>query len=73
VPDVLIYWRDYVVHRGTSPAMVSGLPDESSGNDDAGGVHLWHSSAKCIAELQPDDHVHMTGPAVEVFTGDWPD
>ncbi len=21
----------------------------------------------------PDDHVHMTGPAVEVFSGDWPE
>jgi diaminopimelate epimerase len=24
-------------------------------------------------EWTPDDHVHMTGPAVEVFTGEWPD
>jgi diaminopimelate epimerase len=23
-------------------------------------------------EWAPDDHVYMTGPAVEVFTGDWP-
>jgi diaminopimelate epimerase len=22
---------------------------------------------------EDDNHVHMTGPAVEVFTGDWPD
>ncbi len=24
-------------------------------------------------EWTPDDHVHLTGPAAEVFTGDWPD
>ena len=43
--DVLIYWRDYAANRGTSPGKASGLPDD-------GGVLVWHSSAKCIAELR---------------------
>ncbi len=51
--DVLIYWRDYAANRGTSPGRASGLPD------DGGGVLVWHSSAKCIAELQPGDRMWM--------------
>jgi hypothetical protein len=52
MPDLLIYWRDYAANRGTSPGKVSGLPDD-------GGVLVWHSSAKCIAELQPGDRMWM--------------
>ncbi len=50
--DVLIYWRDYAANRGRSPGKASGLPDD-------GGVLVWHSSAKCIAELQPGDRMWM--------------
>ena len=50
--DVLIYWRDYAANRGSSSGEVSGLPDD-------GGVLVWHSSAKCIAELQPGDQMWM--------------
>ena len=50
--DVLIYWRDYAANRGTSSGKASGLPDDS-------GVLVWHSSAKCIAELQPGDRMWM--------------
>ena len=50
--DVLIYWRDYAANRGTSSGKASGLPDD-------GGVLVWHSSAKCIAELQPGDRMWM--------------
>ncbi len=51
--DVLIYWRDFAANRGTSPGKAFGLPD------DDGGVLVWHSSAKCIAELQPGDRMWM--------------
>ena len=45
--DVLVYWRDYAANRGEA----SSLPDD--------GVLVWHSSAKCIAELQPGDRMWM--------------
>lgn len=51
--EVLIYWRDYAANRGSLPGGASGLPDGG------GGVLLWHSSAKCIAELQPGDRMWM--------------
>ncbi|MCK4658896.1 MAG: hypothetical protein KAV82_05180 [Phycisphaerae bacterium] len=50
--DVLIYWRDYAANRGSSPGKASGLPDD-------GDVLVWHSSAKCIADLQPGDRMWM--------------
>ena len=50
--DVLIYWRDYAANRGTSSGKASALPDDD-------GVLVWHSSAKCIAELQPGDRMWM--------------
>ncbi|MFQ5464108.1 MAG: hypothetical protein ACE5E5_15960 [Phycisphaerae bacterium] len=50
--DVLIYWRDYAENRGTLSGKASGLQDD-------GGVLVWHSSAKCIADLQPGDRMWM--------------
>ena len=55
--DVLIYWRDYAANRGNAPDEASGLPDDGGNGD--GGVLVWHSSAKCIAELQPGDRMWM--------------
>ena len=51
---MLIYWRDFAANRGSSPGVPSGLPD-----DGGRGVLVWHSSAKCIAELQPGDRMWM--------------
>ena len=50
--DVMIYWRDYATNRGKTPGGALGLPND-------GGVLVWHSSAKCIAELQPGDRMWM--------------
>ena len=49
---MLIYWRDYATNRGNTPGEAPGCPDD-------GGVLVWHSSAKCIAELQPGDRMWM--------------
>ena len=43
--DVLIYWRDYAANGAY----------QFSGDR----AFYWHSSAKCIAELQPGDRMWM--------------
>jgi len=45
VADVLIYWRDYEANESKDSA--------------SRHAHVWHSSAKCIAELQPGDQMWM--------------
>ena len=50
--DVLVYWRDYAANRATTL-------DEGAGPSGDGGVLSWHSSAKCVAELQPGDRMWL--------------
>ena len=45
MPDVLIYWRDYAANWAYQFAGECAF--------------YWHSSAKCIAELQPGDRMWM--------------
>jgi len=43
--DILVYWRDYAANWTHQFAEEPAL--------------YWHSSAKCIAELQPGDRMWM--------------
>ncbi|MBI4578924.1 MAG: diaminopimelate epimerase [Planctomycetes bacterium] len=55
---------------GACAAVVAGAL--TGRNDRAVTVHL--PGGRLAIEWRPsDDHVYMTGPAAEIFTGDWPD
>jgi len=54
---------------GASAVCVAGALSRRTGRDIT--AHLPGGDLKL--QWRDDNHVYMTGPAVEVFTGDWPD
>ena len=54
VPDVLTYWRDYAANRAASVGERYGLS-----GDGAGSVLFWHSSERCVPQLQTGDRMRI--------------